>query len=1710
MDKPLLVHIFLLLSSLLALQFPSIFFDEMLGAERHPIEKTGLLAVQIEATPSGSLPDQLAGYCQTGQSTVTFTNLGMANDPAQSIITDLSLGIALGDNFLLQDGGFQIRAIRIAGVDITSFSSVNSIADNNLFSTDPDGPGGLSDADNDGFFDDLELGQSVEVTANYVFDCAQANAFDLASNCLNNANSSLNARLEYFENGQPQTFELNDYLRPANDNVELDNTTATDAFAGVDTFQISQTQTRRIRSFESNCSGNGQFLVDITFPNGFVPIVDDIVLLKNDLDEAPFISSDANGNVLSLVYDASFTNILSGEYDLEMTFTSTCFMELGETSVFVSFSHYCPDCDCMHLWFCGDVAGPTFHATAPPCPGGVLIDCTEGLQTLSFEANRQTFGFADPDFTIPFNSAEANTKAAMPCDKVNMQVVSVVGRAPINDSIGIVIEYGDPGSMASGEELFSYENGNLRITHEGSEINCPADISVLSTNLSSNGNTLTFNLNNCVSSLGFSLNEGDTLDFTAVFSINPNGLITNEFLVIPDFRAFGFATIDGINHSCDDFGEAFVVGRSRAVYDFPNPADGRISGCSQRDLHYRLFVPENDFIEEFGNEYRAAQKIDSFVFDFDPALLDAYSDIEVVVSIPGHPFFGNAHFPIPSLTTSPDGHYVAHFDTLDYVPSLNIVEEYSFDLRLTLTPTCLADQNDEIELLSNIYYQDRYHALNIDAGNCVISKNESGNNTLVYTSPPEIVLDLVTSPFDTVQGGQAEWVLEICNNSSSVDVDVVWFAVEDITGSLNVISVENITDPNNPLAIPLIPYGINNIYGFAPSLLANECVELRLLANIDGCQNLNFDFISGLNCTDFLQPNWTPDDNTCGEVNVDLAIVNNGNSSVSLTFNSVTSICQNTGELVTVNGVLTSADNLPSDDFTISFIYDVNGDGEIQPNEQTIYQEGLTGSISPSSPLSFEMSFAVTPEESCNVIAVLGAATTELCGGVEVAMPLPQLFNAGADQFFCTLSGSTASTSLGDLNCSTGGYNYFWSALPPASINDLDDPSSPTPTMTIDWANVLGENLIYILETQRNGCGFSSFDTVTVSLPSSSEGFFQTDTIYLQAANCFATAEYCLGITQSELPDFEIMVNNAPYSANDLVDCNGNELAVQLAPGAYELVMTNQVSACSDIIFIHVSCTQTEVLPITLLVHESDTVCFSSNELTSPIQAITNLCPDGEFVEYEILNDSCIVLTGLFVGGEMACFIACDDNGFCDTTFINTTVLHPIQGVVYDTLVVSQNDAYCFDENLLNIAGSISSIENICPIQSGNDVEFTLDATNNCILYDALFIGTDTACVKICDEFDNCDTINVFVTVVPGFTELDTVFIFVDTNTFCIDDMLLPGDNLIVEDVCPENNGEQVFFEIVGNCVSYAGNAIGEDSICLRIEDEFGNTALIDLIVTVVMTTPETICDNIFIGEIKEFCLDTTELPGIYTDYQISFDSNNPENVSFDPNFVSLCVRYEGLAEGQDSFNIALCDHFGFCDTTSFCITVDPYFDPPGLRDDSTTTIKETPIVIDPLANDTVFGGILDYFILDPPISGSALINIVDGSITYVPDPPFCARWDQFSYVVCNPNGCDTAVVNVFIECVELTIFNAVSPNNDDVNDYFYIAKIENFPNNRLWVYNRWGNQVFDSGNEGYKNNWPGTWGDDIDLPDGTYYYILEWIDNDVTTVQRGYFEMYR
>ena len=67
----------------------------------------------------------------------------------------------------------------------------------------------------------------------------------------------------------------------------------------------------------------------------------------------------------------------------------------------------------------------------------------------------------------------------------------------------------------------------------------------------------------------------------------------------------------------------------------------------------------------------------------------------------------------------------------------------------------------------------------------------------------------------------------------------------------------------------------------------------------------------------------------------------------------------------------------------------------------------------------------------------------------------------------------------------------------------------------------------------------------------------------------------------------------------------------------------------------------------------------------------------------------------------------------------------------------------------------------------------------------------------------------------------------------------------------------------------------------------------------------------------------------------------------------------------------------------------------------------------------------------------------------------------------------------------EIIIPNVVTPNGDGFNDTFSIKNLEQFDNVSLQLFNRWGNNIYETGN--YVNDY--SFGDQ---PDGVYFYVLK------------------
>lgn len=89
-------------------------------------------------------------------------------------------------------------------------------------------------------------------------------------------------------------------------------------------------------------------------------------------------------------------------------------------------------------------------------------------------------------------------------------------------------------------------------------------------------------------------------------------------------------------------------------------------------------------------------------------------------------------------------------------------------------------------------------------------------------------------------------------------------------------------------------------------------------------------------------------------------------------------------------------------------------------------------------------------------------------------------------------------------------------------------------------------------------------------------------------------------------------------------------------------------------------------------------------------------------------------------------------------------------------------------------------------------------------------------------------------------------------------------------------------------------------------------------------------------------------------------------------------------------------------------------------------------------------------------------------------------------------NGCtQTDQVTVFLND-SLEIPNTFSPNNDGLNETWVIKGIEKFPNNRVSLYTRWGQEIFSVSNYSSSKAWGGLTRSGSKAAEGVYFYVID------------------
>lgn len=151
---------------------------------------------------------------------------------------------------------------------------------------------------------------------------------------------------------------------------------------------------------------------------------------------------------------------------------------------------------------------------------------------------------------------------------------------------------------------------------------------------------------------------------------------------------------------------------------------------------------------------------------------------------------------------------------------------------------------------------------------------------------------------------------------------------------------------------------------------------------------------------------------------------------------------------------------------------------------------------------------------------------------------------------------------------------------------------------------------------------------------------------------------------------------------------------------------------------------------------------------------------------------------------------------------------------------------------------------------------------------------------------------------------------------------------------------------------------------------------------------------------------------------------------------------------------------------------------------------------IDLALNDNTTGP-FTITLLNEPEFGSFTSNI-NGRLSYQA-PMGISGTFTVDYEIC-ASDCDglcdqgTLTVRVEAEGTEPQVYNAITPNEDGLNDRFVFEVLEfgdpaDFPDNEFILFNRWGDILYEA--KPYLNDFNGTLPNGKVLAEGTYYYIL-------------------
>jgi gliding motility-associated-like protein len=338
---------------------------------------------------------------------------------------------------------------------------------------------------------------------------------------------------------------------------------------------------------------------------------------------------------------------------------------------------------------------------------------------------------------------------------------------------------------------------------------------------------------------------------------------------------------------------------------------------------------------------------------------------------------------------------------------------------------------------------------------------------------------------------------------------------------------------------------------------------------------------------------------------------------------------------------------------------------------------------------------------------------------------------------------------------------------------------------------------------------------------------------------------------------------------------------------------------------------------------------------TGTITNFDNYCANssGTNVRFTLNADRTVSYTGLTEGVDTVCIRACA-GAVCDTTILIVEVKPEVnqprltRHIFRDTITIglAARSKCSFDA-----PANATIIENICSASSGSNINFTVNTTTKCVTYRGLTIGTDTACIRICNGSD-CDTTYMYIealnpqqVVVPGRRIVieDTITSGLSRTRCGTNGLSIPPGTLTefhFEPELPEPIQTSFSFyatlDTITKCVTYQGLNRGVDSLAIVACNTEGvcDTTIIR-IRTIGGNQDSVAIINIYtnVNTSGEEC-QLNLPPGRPVSIRNTCPSSAGRRVSLTLDTVNFCVKYRALSMGAvDTACIEICDSANRC-----------------------------------------------------------------------------------------------------------------------------------------------------------------------------------------------------